>query len=108
MIKTDHLNANTRGLLKATSTSCRAMGHTEDPAKYARRCCFAMLDHYRLNSLFLSTTPDDECSFGVRLYCKPQNWVSSLIFFALISCFENNVKYPSRLTCELISYFMPN
>jgi hypothetical protein len=30
------LNANTRGLLKAISTSCRAMGHTEEAAKYAR------------------------------------------------------------------------
>ncbi len=78
--KTDHLNSNTRGLLKAISTSCRAMGHTEEAAKYARRCCFAILDHYGLKSLFLSTTPDDECSFRVRLYCKPRNWVSSLIF----------------------------
>jgi hypothetical protein len=78
--KINHLNSNTRGLLKAISTSRRAMGHTEEAAKYARRYCFAMLDHYRLNSLFLSTTPDDECSFRVRLYCKPQNWVSSLFF----------------------------
>jgi hypothetical protein len=39
--KKDHLNANTRRLLKAISTSCRAMGHTEEAAKYARRCCFA-------------------------------------------------------------------
>ena len=35
--KTDHINANTAGLLKAISTSCRAMGHTEESAKYARR-----------------------------------------------------------------------
>ncbi len=87
--KTDHLNANTKSLMKAISTSCRAMGHTEEAAKYTRRCCFAMLDHYSLNSLFLSTTPDDECSFRVRLYTKPQNWVSVLIL-ALNSFFENN------------------
>jgi hypothetical protein len=87
--KTDHLNANTKSLMKAISTSCRAMGHTKEAAKYARRCCFAMLDHYGLNSLFLSTTPDDECSFRVRLYTKPQNWVSELIL-ALNSFFENN------------------
>jgi hypothetical protein len=71
--KTDHLNSNTRGLLKAISTSCRAMGHTEEAAKYTRWCYFAMLDHYRLNSLFLSTTPDVEFSFKVMLYCKTQN-----------------------------------
>jgi hypothetical protein len=38
---------------------------------------FAMVDNFGLNSLYLSTTPDDECSFRVRLYLKPQNWVSS-------------------------------
>jgi hypothetical protein len=94
--KTDHSNSNTRGLLRAISTSCRAIGHTEKVAKYARRCCFAMLDHYVLNSLFISTTPDDECSIRVRLYCKPQNWVSSY-FFTLIFCFESK-KCPLCLT----------
>jgi hypothetical protein len=64
----DSLDAATKGLLKAISTSCRAMGHTKKSAKYRRHCCFAMLDYYGLNSLFLSTTPDDECSFQVRLY----------------------------------------
>jgi hypothetical protein len=49
---TDHLNKNTKGLLKAISTSCKAMGHTDKTAKYARHCCFAMLNHYGLNSLF--------------------------------------------------------
>ncbi len=88
--KTDHLNSNTRGLLKAIYTSCRAMGHTEEAAKYARWC------YYGLNRLFLSTAPDDECSFRVRLYCKPQNWRSS-IFFSLISCFESK-KCPLHLT----------
>ncbi len=56
------------------------MGHTEQAAKNARRCCFAMLDYFRLNSLFLSTTPDDKCSFRVRLYCKPQYWVRPTIY----------------------------
>ena len=56
----DKLDATTKGLLKAISMSCRAMGHTKEAAKYARRCCFAMLAYYELNSLFLSTSPDDE------------------------------------------------
>jgi hypothetical protein len=42
-----------------------------------------MLDHYGLNSLFLTTTPDDECSFRVRLYAKPEDWVSTI--FILLS-----------------------
>jgi hypothetical protein len=42
---TDNLHENTNGLLKAISTSCKAMGHTDKAAKYAQRCCFAMLDY---------------------------------------------------------------
>jgi hypothetical protein len=73
----DNLNATTKSFLRAISTTCKAMGHTEQAAKDARRRCFAMLDFFGLNSLFISTTPDDECSFRVRLYCKPHYWVSS-------------------------------
>ncbi len=62
--------------MKAIKTTCRAMGHLEEAAQDTRQRMFAMLDYYGLNSLFLSTTPDDECSFRVRLYCKPQVWVS--------------------------------
>jgi hypothetical protein len=72
----DTLDSNTKAFLKAVKTSCQSVGHLEEHAKYARRKCFAMLDFFGLNSLFLSTTPDDECSFRVRLYTKPQNWVS--------------------------------
>ena len=72
----DNLNATTKSFLRAISTTCKAMGHTEQAAKDARRRCFAMLDFFGLNSLFMSTTPDDECSFRVRLFCKPQYWVS--------------------------------
>lgn len=50
--KTDHLNAKTKSFISAISTSCRAMGHTEEAAKYARRSIFALLDHYGMNSLF--------------------------------------------------------
>jgi hypothetical protein len=60
---TNNLDATTKFFLKAISTTCKAMGHTEQAAKDARQCCFAMLDYFGLNSLFLSTTPDNECSF---------------------------------------------
>ncbi len=82
---TDNLHENTKGLFKAISTSCKAMGHTAEVAKYARRCCFAMLDYYGLHSLILTTTPDDECSFRVRLYAKPRDWVSALFTIYSIS-----------------------
>ena len=63
-------------LKKTVETTCQAVGHTEDAAKYARQCHFSLLDHFGLNSLFLSITPDDECSFRVRLYSKPGQLVS--------------------------------
>ena len=72
----DNLNATTKSFLRAISTTCKAMGHTEQAAKDARCQCFAMLNFFGLNSLFISTTPDDKCSFRVRLYCKPHYWVS--------------------------------
>jgi hypothetical protein len=74
---TNNLDETTEGFLKGVKTTCRSMGHTVDAAKFARRCMLAMLDYFGLNSLFMSTTPDDECSFRLRLYLKPQNWVST-------------------------------
>jgi hypothetical protein len=45
---------------------------------------------FGINSLFLSTTPDDKCSFRVRPYCKPQYWVrliySKMENFVFLSC----------------------
>jgi hypothetical protein len=64
---TDNLDATTKFFLEAISTSCKVMGHTEQTAKDARQCCFAMLEYFGLNSLFLSTTPDNKYSFRVRL-----------------------------------------
>ncbi len=54
-----------------------------------------MLDLFGPNSLFITTTPDDECSFRVRLYWKPQNWVSSCIIKTktLYSKLELNVDF---------------
>jgi hypothetical protein len=75
--KTDHLSPTTKGFLKAVFTSCAAQGHTPEAAKYARRDNFAMLDYHGLNSVFVTTTPDDLCNVRVRIYTKPQNWVSS-------------------------------
>ncbi|MBE0527141.1 MAG: hypothetical protein IH631_09380 [Candidatus Thorarchaeota archaeon] len=63
-------------LTRAISTSCRALGHTTEAAKFSRRCNFAMIDFFGLNSLFCTTTPCDECSFRVRLFANPQEWVS--------------------------------
>jgi len=95
---TTNLDETTKGFLKGVATMCRSMGHTEEAAKLARRCMFAMVDHIGLNSLFLSTTPDDECSFRVRLYSRPQNWVSSCIIKTktLYSKLELNVDFRKK------------
>ena len=76
-------NEAMESLLKAITTSCRALGHTPEAAQFARKCYFALIDHFGLNSLFLSITPDDLCSFRVRLYANAAKFVSSIcvIFF---------------------------
>jgi hypothetical protein len=50
----DTLDLNTKDFLKAVKTSCQSVGHSEEDAKYARQKCFAMLNFFGLNSLFLS------------------------------------------------------
>jgi hypothetical protein len=50
------------------------MGHTEEAAKFARQCMFAMVDNFGLNSLFLSTTPDDECSLEYAFTRNRKIW----------------------------------
>ncbi len=69
------------------------MGHTDKAVKYARCCYFAMLDYYRLNSLFLTTTPDDECSFRVRLYAKPCDWVAMFTIYSISELFVSHENF---------------
>lgn len=74
-------NANVNSVVKSIQTSCKSMGHTAEAAKAARRRQFAMIDFFGLNSLFLTITPDDECSFRVRLYADPNKEVSAVAYF---------------------------
>lgn len=73
-------NETTDRLLNAINTTCRALGHSPEAAKFARKCFFAYIDHYGLNSLFLSITPDDLNCFRVRLIVRPAEFVSSTLF----------------------------
>ena len=82
--KTDHLNETTKEFLRAINTSSAAMGHTPEAAKYARRDAYAMLDHFGMNGIYTTTTPDDECNMRVQIFSKPQNWVSSQSQFCAI------------------------
>ena len=66
-------------LMKSISTSCRALGHTPEAAQFARRSCFSMQDHFGLNSVFVTITPCDECSFRVRLLTTPGVEVSLIV-----------------------------
>ena len=68
-------------LTKALSTSCRALVHTPEADKTPHRKSFAMLEHYRLNSLFLTASSCDECSFCVCFYTKPQGVLGDVLAF---------------------------
>ena len=65
----------TEGLLKVIDTSCQVLGHTPEVAKFAQKCYFALNGHIGLNSLFMSITPDDLCSFCVQLYVDSTKFV---------------------------------
>ena len=75
---TGRMNQPMETLLKAITTSYRALEHITEAAQYARKCYFSLINHFGLNSLFLSITPDDLCSFRVCLYVKPEDFVSSM------------------------------
>jgi hypothetical protein len=66
-----------QALMKGVSTSCRALGYTSEAAQFARRCCFALSDHFGLNSVFLTVSPDDKCSYRVKMFAMPGQWVSA-------------------------------
>ena len=71
-------NEATEMLLKAINTSCAALGHTSEAAKVARKSYFAYTDHFGLNSIFFSISPNDSKSFRVRLFAYASKIVSSV------------------------------
>ena len=90
----DSTSPNFQAFMKGISTSCKALGYTPEAAKSARRTCFAFLDYFGLNSIFLTITPDDLCSFRVRLFAMPEQWVSTFeicVFTRNLSQIVNNV-----------------
>lgn len=56
--------------LKRITTSCKALGHTTEAAKDARRKVYALSERFGSHSLFFTVTPDDECTFRVRMYAN--------------------------------------
>ena len=75
--KETDLDTETRQLIKGISTSCRSLGYTPEAAKHARRNGFAYQDYFGLNSVFVTISPCDECSFRVRLFANPGEKVST-------------------------------
>ena len=66
-----NLSPTVRKFVKGIDTSCRALGYTPEAAQYARRSGFAYQDYFGLNSVFITISPCDECSFRVRLFANP-------------------------------------
>ena len=72
-------NTATDAFLKEINTSCRALGHTSGAAKAARKGYFSYIDHYGLNSIFLTVAPDDQRNFRIRLYIHSGDDVSQTV-----------------------------
>ena len=66
------LNTSTTAgnFLKSISTSCKVLGHTTEAAKEARRKVYALTEFFGAHSIFFTVTPDDECTFVVRMYAN--------------------------------------
>ena len=56
--------------LTSVTSSCKSIGHTAEAAKEARKKCYALGDRFGPHSIFFTVTPDDECSFNVRMYAN--------------------------------------
>ena len=96
-------NEATDTLLKAVETSCRALGHTPEAAKHARQKYWAMNDHFGLNSVYATVTPDDLCSFRVRLYANAEESVS-FNFFSLNTNISTTCKKIELTTSTMYPY----
>ena len=44
------------------------MCHTKEAAVEARKKVYAMTDRFGPHSIFFTVTPDDECTFRVRMF----------------------------------------
>ena len=66
------LRVDTTGtsFLQRITTSCKVLGHTTEAAKDARRKVYALTERFGSHSLFFTVTPDDECTFRVRMYAN--------------------------------------
>lgn len=52
------------------STSCKVIGYSAAAASEARRKMFGYCDRLGMPSMFVTVSPDDECSFRVRLWAS--------------------------------------
>jgi hypothetical protein len=73
-----NLSHEAKRLVRGITTSCRALGHTPEAAQHARKNGFAYQDYFGLNSVFVTISPCDECSFRVRLFANPGKRVSDI------------------------------
>ncbi len=71
-----HTWSEYQGLLESSKNIMPISGPFWRSRQICKTKMFCNVGFFGLNSLFITTTPDDECSFRVRLYTKPQNWVS--------------------------------
>lgn len=65
-------------LLKDVTTSSKSIGHSAEAAKDALRNALALSDYFGCHAIFATVTPDDLCTFRVRLRVHAGEKVSIL------------------------------
>lgn len=63
-------NSNAANFLRKAETSCKSIGYTSAAAKANRRLLFSLCDRYGPPHIFFTISPDDECSWRVRVYAN--------------------------------------
>ena len=79
------VRSEAESFLHSVTSSCKSIGHTAEAAKDARKKCYALSDRFGPHSIFFTVTPDDECSFRVRLYANQ----GKSIYVPKVNCAES-------------------
>ena len=80
-----HTRNVSSSFLKSVTTSCKVLGHTTEAAKEARRKMYSLTDRFGPHSLFFTITPDDLCTYRVRMFAAEGNEIS----IPVVDCSED-------------------
>lgn len=94
--------------LQKTETSCKTIGYTAVAVRVNRQLMYSLFDRYRIPSIFFTVSPNEECSFRVRLWANSgQQFHLGLLKYTDSECIadftlrkETRLQYPGTYALE--------